>query len=540
MKKTIYAVLLSILMLANGSVLLFSQDHESRYNFMDVSHYSFYIELNDSSDAIRGLAKITFSIQKQRDSICFDLAGLNNSGKGMIIDRISDENGPVSYKHVSDRIIIYSRNYKLNENKTLSVYYHGVPAEGLIISKNRFGDRTFFGDNWPNKAHQWIPCVDHPADKAFVEFTVTAPSHYQVVSNGSLVDEDTLNGIITSHWRSSVPLPTKVMVIGVAEFAIQNVSSVDGTPISTWVYRQNEEEGFRDYAVAIKPFAYYSSIIAPFPFSKLANVQSTTIYGGMENASCIFYAENSVTGKGKAEELIAHEIAHQWFGDAVSEKDWYHIWLSEGFATYLTRMYIEQTHGTAALVRQMNSDKKRIFAYEKYRLSPIIDTTQSISEEILNPNTYQKASWGLHMLRKELGDSIFLKSLETFYSKYKYGNALTEDFINVVESVSGKDVSAFFRQWYYEAGHPVLNISWSYQNNHLKISVEQMQENNLYQLPLELKIINKNSPSSQINLNIKKQQESFDISYPDKPVEVIPDPGNFLLMEVTVNEITAK
>ena len=133
------------------------------------------------------------------------------------------------------------------------------------------------------------------------------------------------------------------MVIGVSPFAVQEMLSKSGIPLSSWVYPQNSEEGFFDYSIATRPLDFFESYIAPYPYSKLANVQSKTVYGGMENASCIFYHERTVTGKQDHEILITHEMAHQWFGDAVSELNWHHIWLSEGFATYLTDLYIEQT-----------------------------------------------------------------------------------------------------------------------------------------------------------------------------------------------------
>lgn len=519
-----------------ASTTSFAQDGESRFNNFDVFSYSFQIELNDSSDIIRGKAKIDVNFQKQCDTLYLDLASINPKGKGMIVEEINDERGRVSFIHAANKICIPVKEIHANENKQFVIKYRGIPADGLIISKNKFGDRTFFGDNWPNRAHQWLPCIDHPSDKAKTEFIVIAPSHYQVVSNGLLTEESVNNNIITSRWVTNVPLPTKLLVIGVADFAIQELATVSGIPVSTWVYPQNKTEGFNDYAAAVKPLVYFTGLIAPFPFSKLANVQSTTLYGGMENAGCIFYAENSVTGEGRAERLMAHEIAHQWFGDAVSEKDWYHIWLSEGFATYLTGMYIEQNYGHAAFLKHINTEKAEVFAYEKYRLSPIIDTSLSVSAELLSPNTYQKASWMLHMLRKELGDTLFIKSLQNFYSEYKYKNALTSDFQRIVENISGKSFGIFFEQWLYKAGHPVLDISWSHSEHSLNIKVKQVQTNTVYRFPLEFKIINKNSVASLVKLDIYTVDQNFTIPYHNNPTEIIPDPGNWLLMESVVRE----
>jgi aminopeptidase N len=528
--------LLLLFLLLPGKQYLSAQDHESRFNYFDVLNYSFRIELNDSTDIIQGEAKMSIRFLQKTDVLSLDLANLKSSGKGMIIDKIQDDNGPVKFTHLSDKIQIPASKTGENQTKNYVINYHGIPADGLIISKNKFGDRTFFGDNWPNRAHQWLPCIDHPADKATLGFTVVAPSHYQVVANGTCTQEAVKNRILTSIWISNEPLPTKLMVIGVAKFARQDLASVAGIPVSTWVYPRNKNEGFTDYSAAIKPLVYYTNLIAPFPFTKLANVQSTTLYGGMENAGCIFYSENSVTGSGGAEKLMAHEIAHQWFGDAVTEKDWYHIWLSEGFATYLTGMYIEQNYGRGAFQKYMNTDEKEVFDFENIRLSPIIDPNLSISGDLLSPNTYQKASWVLHMLRKELGDSLFVECLQTFYQEFKYKNALTADFKNIVEKLSGKNFDSFFDQWLYKVGHPVLDISWTYHDHSLILTVKQLQHNTVYKFPLEIKIINKNSGSLQIKLDITESEHNFTVNYNENPIEIIPDPGNWLLMEFTVSE----
>jgi aminopeptidase N len=534
MRKIRFILLLFIFF--SGIQKSWAQDHESRFKFFDVTNYYFRIELNDSSDQMRGEAIVDIRFIRKTDTLLLDLANVNSSGKGMIIDGLRDENGKVGFVHSGDKIRIPVSDIKENGSRKYIVDYHGTPSDGLIISKNIFGDRTFFGDNWPNRAHQWLPCIDHPSDKATVEFTVSVPSKYQVVANGSCTGDILNKNVLTSNWECSEPLPTKIMVIGVAEFAKQELATVSGVPVSTWVYPRNQTEGFNDYAAAIKPFIFFSNLIAPYPFSKLANVQSTTLYGGMENASCIFYAEKSVTGTGRAERLMAHEIAHQWFGDAVSEKDWYHIWLSEGFATYLTGMYIEQNYGRAAFQNYLNNGEKEVFYFEKLQPGPIIDTSLNVSADLLSPNTYEKASWVLHMLRKELGDSLFIKSLRTFYTEFQFKNALTSDFENVVERLSGRDFSNFFEQWFYKTGHPVLDISWNYKDHGLFLHIKQLQTNTIYKFPLELKIINKNSVSSQIKLDISAAEQSFELNVPNSPIEVLADPGNWVLMESTVNQ----
>ena len=324
-----------------------ASDRYHRSANMDVLHYEFALTISDSINEISGRAVIDFRILEKTDSIVLDLKGLNSQGKGMIVSGVTLEGKNIVWKQRNDRLMVFLNNSaSTNDSLELIIEYRGIPADGLIISRNKYGDRTFFADHWPDRARHYLPCIDHPYDKAAVDFIIIAPSRYKVVANGMLIEESDMgNNLKLTHWRENVPLPVKVMTFGVARFAVKYEGEVDKTPVWSWVFPQNRIEGFKDYSVAMKPLEFYSRLIGDYPYEKLANVQSKTIYGGLENAGAIFYSENSVTGLGKAERLVAHEIAHQWFGDCVTEADWHHIWLSEGFATYLTSLYIESYQG---------------------------------------------------------------------------------------------------------------------------------------------------------------------------------------------------
>ena len=316
---------------------------------IDVLHYKFNIELNNNNDSIYGKAVIKVIAKENITSATFDLCGLGVHGKGMVVEyAVTDwkTQKPITWKHENNKLIIYDA-HKKGDTVAFTISYKGIPSDGLIISKNKYGDRTFFGDNWPDRAHNWIPCKDEPGDKATFEFIVIAPAYYRVISNGKLEEEKILgdNKKLT-HWVEDVPLSTKVMVIGVAKFAVkQYEDSPSNIPVSAWVYPQDSVTGFRSYSAAPAIVKFFSDYIGPYPYNKLANVQSTTIFGGMENASAIFYYEESAEADRPMEDLLAHEIAHQWFGDMASEKSFPHVWLSEGFATYMADMYLESRYG---------------------------------------------------------------------------------------------------------------------------------------------------------------------------------------------------
>jgi aminopeptidase N len=523
--------------LSIGACFLFGQplngqnQHDHR-NTIDVQHYRFEIDLNDTTDILYGTAEVEILFMADIPEFNLDLVHVSENGLGMHIDGIEEDGKEVRFTHTGDQVSIALSGTPEGATKRYLIRYHGVPADGLIIAENRFGDRTFFGDNWPDRARHWLPVVDHPSDKATVEFLVEAPVHYGIVSNGALVEEIREGDRVVSHWKTAVPLPTKLMVIGVSPFAVEHLTSRSGVPVSSWVYPQNREEGFSDFRDAIKPLDWYESYIAPYPYSKLANVQSTTRFGGMENASCIFYHERAVTGKKELEPLLAHEIAHQWFGDAVSEREWHHIWLSEGFATYLADLYLEHEHGRDAFVASMQSEKEQVLDFARKRRAPVVDTTLPVSFRLLNTNSYEKAGWVLHMLRRELGDDLFQKCLQAFYQKFKFGNALTDDFRIVVDSLSGLDFKPFFDQWIFTAGHPVLSAAWAYHKGKITLVVRQHQEPHLFHFPLDIRIGLKDGSELLRTLQVSRKEETCQIASDIRPASIMLDPDLWLLFEL--------
>lgn len=466
-------------------LLLAVQSFAQRDSCLDVLHYNFEIAVSDSSDLIEGIATI------QAKVLCNNTSSIQLSlGKSMQVNLVSFDNKSIEFTRYESLLRIENIPDFQSDYLTFKIYYSGVPADGFIISENKFGDRTFFGDNWPNRAQEWIPCNDHPSDKATVQFNVIAPSKYQVVSNGLLIEqEDLLHDFRKTSYQTKHELPTKVMVVGIAKFAVQHVLNANtSVPISSWVYPQEKANGFSDYALAIGVLNYFEKILGTYPFEKLANVQSKTRFGGMENASCIFYHENSIDGKGSSENLIAHEIAHQWFGNSLTEKNWEDLWLSEGFATYLTGLYIENEYGAEAFLNYMSEAKEKVARYYgKYASTKIVSKNTAPGLALLSPITYQKAAWVLHMLRSELGDDDFFKLLHEFHNRYSYGNASTQDFIDMANEFSNAPLDIFFQQWLFQSKYPVLEVEILEKRNKTSIKYQQLTDY-LFEFPLEIQL----------------------------------------------------
>jgi aminopeptidase N len=453
---------------------------------IDVQHYKFALQLTDANNNIKGQATVKLKFLKPANTFSLALVKKKATGKGMLVSSVTELGKLLRFSQDSNSVQINTKATPGSQH-SYTIKYSGIPADGLIISTNNYKHRTFFGDNWPNRAQNWLPCADHPADKATVEFIITAPSHYNIVANGSKVKEQTLPGKLKlTHWSEKAPISTKVMVIGAADFAIDHTGDVNGIPVYTYVFPEDRETGFKSYAVAKEILPFFIKNVGPFAYEKLANVQSKTIFGGMENASCIFYFEESVKSP-TIEELMAHEIAHQWFGDAASEKSWPHLWLSEGFATYFTNLYLESKYGVEKLKQRVLADTTAIFTLEKTHFAPVVDTTiNGDYMKLLNANSYQKGGWVLHMLRRKVGDDLFWKGIRNYYAQYKDKNANTDDLRLVMEQASGVDLKQFFNQWLYTTGHPVLQIEKVYDkpSKTLTLTITQKQET-LYEFPLE-------------------------------------------------------
>lgn len=512
-----------------GSFLIVSFQIFSQFSQIDVQSYKIDLTVNDKNDTIRVKEKIVFNYTDLSKSISFNLASVNSSGKGMQVLKVMQGNNELDFKHKENLLILNNFRPTNSKNIEIEIHFKGVPIDGLVIGKNKFGARTFFGDNWPNRAQNWFACNDHPSDKATVEYVVVAPSQYEVVANGELISKKMNKKSVVYHYQSKVVLPTKVMVVGIANLSEKQSGTVAGIPVFSAVYPENEKGAFYDFDMAPSILQFFVDYIAPYEFEKLTNVQSTTRFGGMENAGCIFYDENSINGNRSSENLIAHEIVHQWFGNSASEKDWPHLWLSEGFATYLTNIYIQKTRGEKAFQTQMEKDRTKVISFSKRYNHSVVDTTYTDLMDLLNANSYQKGGWVLHMLRTEIGDSLFQQSIRTYYQKYRISNADSKDFQKVVELVTNRDLDWFFKQWLYQSGHPNLKINRKLDQNTISLSI--VQHGKVFRFPLTIEFKLKNGQLLKEKIQITGKETDFSKTFSSELESIRIDPDVELLFQ---------
>jgi aminopeptidase N len=500
---------------------------------VDAVHYVFRLTIGDASDEISGQTTVTLKLAAGIREAFLDLASATG-GKGMTVSAVSIGGNLVDFTHRSDRLrIALSPSSTAGVEIAVTVQYSGVPAQGLRMINNIHGERTVFSESWPNRARHWLPTIDHPYDKATGEFIITAPAHYQVVANGVLQEElDLAGGLRRTHWRQSVPIASWLFALGVARFAVHHYDVVRGIPQQVWAFPQDRDKAYDLFELTgRRAFEFFSDWVGPYPYEKLAHVEAAGVSGGMEQASSIFYGEKNVAG-GRAP--VVHEVAHQWFGNAVTEKDWDDVWLSEGFATYFTHLYAEQFSGRDEFVRGLKNDIPRIVeAQISAPGQPVIHRNISDMSGVLNRFVYQKAGWVLHMLRATMGTEKFWTGIREYYRRYRNLNASTDDFRQVMEQASKMDLSWFFDQWLRRPGMPKLKGTWRYDPaaRQLQIELAQAQAGPAFRLPIEIGIADPKGLLRIERIELSQATGQFTIPSDSEPPSVVLDPNTWVLME---------
>ena len=523
-------------------------DTYPRQTGVDILHYAFRLNLSDESDVIEGETAVTFRVQKAGLTLLtLDLIRQRGAGeKGMSVTAVSENGKELKFQHPLDKLQIpLDPPGKVGESRTFTIRYKGTPATGLKIAPTRHGERSFFSDNWPIKARHWLPTLDHPGDKATAEMIVTAPSHYQVVSNGVLVEEiDLEGGRRRTHWKQNVPMSTWLNTLGVARFAVDHRPAWRGIPVDTWVYRQDRDNGFERFTEPTRAVLdFFSENVGPYPFERLGHVQASSVSGGMESATSIFYGEGSVDDpKGtRWRNVIVHEIAHQWFGNAVTENDWDHVWLSEGFATYFTHLFIEHRYGREEFIAGLRADRDAVFEFDgkspNYRI--VHNNLADMEQVVSGPGTYRKGAWVLHMLRGVVGNDTFWRGIRDYYERFSGKTAATDDFKDAMERASGQELKWFFDQWLMRGGHPVVRAKWGYdeESKTVRLDLEQTQKGVIFRLPIDVAIETEGVKDPRVErIEMTERKQHFRFEADKDPRGVFVDPRMFVLMELVSGE----
>lgn len=523
----------TLLSLAYFAVVLPATDGYQRQPAFDIGHYCLRLELAEANNHIQGEATLTVIVRDAGDST------LHLNLKGMTVTQVTSDRRTLAFTPDPDGLLItLPPGRKKGDTLAIAIAYHGVPQEGLVMAENKFGRRTVFADNWPTYSRYWFPGVDHPSDKASVEFFLTVPAHYTVVANGRLLAVSAAApGMKTWHWQETAPIPTYCMVFGAADFQVSHLNTAAGVPLAIYAYREDAAVAGAALGRTAAMVEFFTRRFGPFPYEKLALVQANTRYGGMENAGAIFFAEDSFGEGRNLERTAAHEIAHQWFGDAVTPGDWHHLWLSEGFATYGVALFYEHVAGPTGYRAVLQDERAGYLQSVPPNAAPILDTTITDYRRLLSPNNYAKAAWVLHMLRCLVGEEHFWQGLRRFYAQFRNGTAVSTDLQAVMERVAGTDLGWFFTQWLRQPGHPELQVNWQWHPaaGKVEVQIRQTQAGAAFRLPLQIALL-AGGGEARHELWVDAKAVSVALPSASAPERLVIDPEERILMRVQVTE----
>jgi aminopeptidase N len=438
-----------------------------------------------------------------------------------------------------DKISIsLDRPYAPVDAISVRIRYSATPRGGLIFVPAR-PDTTLskpaqiWTQGEPEYNHHWFPCYDYPDDKATTEQYITTGASEIAISNGALAETtNNPDGTRTFHWVMNQPHSTYLTSLVVGDY-VKLTDAYRPVPLEYYTYHGTEQTALRAFAATPEMMRVFTGLLKyEYPYQRYAQTIVTAyFFGGMENITATTHADSEILVSGEipasTEELLAHELAHSWFGDLVTCKSWKELWLNEGFATFMEAVFKEHKEGRDAYLVEMR-ENARLYLLEdvlRYR-RPIVFDRYRNPLELFDATLYQKGAFILHMLREVVGDEIFWKSLNKYLDRHKYGNVETADLQRVFEQTSGKRLDWFFDQWIYKAGYPELSVRYTYNQaaRELSLRVEQTQTPDaqtpaVFRLPLEIELATASGAHTE-HIEITQRTQAFNFKLDGKPLMI--------------------
>ena len=499
--------------------------YENNIGKIDVISYDLDIKIDKDNESISASAKIKFiPIYAVNGFISLDFS---SDFKNIIV---SSDNKNLNFKKLSDQI-----NIQLPENKKdtiiFEISYEGEP-ENKGLGSFMFTDddvkdeKRILTLNEPIFASSWFPCNDYPDDKAMLTISITNDSSYTTISNGILVSTKIVDDQKTYTWKTVYPISTYLIGFYSAPYSVFKdsikLNSGESVPIEYYILNSEKQKSIYDLEVSKQALEFFDKTFGTYPFAKekYAIAEFDWQFGAIENQTAVGIGSQLISGNRFFSDVIVHEAAHHWWGNAVGPKSWEDIWLNEGFSSYSEALYWEYKSGRSSLI-------STLFA-KKYDFN---DTQLYDPRGMLFSSTiYNKGAWVLHMLRFEIGEKNFFELMREYFEKYKYSNASTEDFKNLLEEKTKKDFSKFFDQWIYKGtGFIYADYNFTINNGRITVNIDQFQDGyEVYNFPLEIEYVGKNE-SLLKRYFISSKDTAINFNPIFEIVDVKLDPNNWLL-----------
>lgn len=511
-----------------------------------VRHIALDLALDIPGKAVSGTASLDIErIDKTAQEIALDAVGFE-------ISRVEVNGKACSFVYDGD--VLRVPIAKSDEKARILIDYRAIPRRGLyfLAPDEHVRDRPnqVWSQCQDEDARFWFPCHDAPHVKQTLELSVKVPAGWYALSNGALVSSEKGQDSWHYRWKMDEPLPSYLVTLAAGEFAEIDGGKADGIPLTYLVPKGREADGHRTFArtgAMIENFGKLTGV--KYPWNKYAQVVvSDFVFGGMENTSATTLYEHVLLDERAAiditgDDLIAHELAHQWFGDYVTCRDFAHGWLNEGFATFFEHLDREAKDGRDEYEYGLNTDLGSYLAEAngQYR-RPIVCRDYEAPIDIFDRHLYEKGSLVLHMLRIKLGDEVFWRSVNTYLQRHAHSVVETRDLLRAMEDVSGHALEHFFDQWVHSPGHPELTVKIEHEGDVLDVHVEQTQKPSdkkaggadvpIFAFDLVLEIAGPDGTVRREVRRIERARETIAIAQKGRPRYVVVDPEMAVVADV--------
>jgi aminopeptidase N len=521
------------------SIFTLHENGEAPSRLYHVLHYKIAVAIDETHKSVRGTVTTTLTpFVNDFKTVVFD-------AEAMTIERCYLGSKEFHFDTDSTTLTIHlDAPYSPKDTLTLSVQYSCTPKRGMTFtgpdSAYPMRHWQFWSQGEDMTNHFWFPCHDFPNEKATSEVIVTVDKKLDVLSNGKLISvkENTKEGTKTFHWKESKPHVTYLIMVAGGEYAVLH-DKVGKLPLEYYVYPEDTADARIAFQQTPDMIKFFSRMIGfPYAWEKYGQIILQDHFGGMENTSATTLTDLGTVYDARARiddsptSLIAHELAHQWWGDVVTCKDWRHIWLNESFASYFDPLYHEY---------HLGRDEFDYTMFNNQQSGITVDTTRGrkpiVSVESYGENIYPRGSAVLHMLRFILGDSLFWKSINHYITKYQFQPVETNDFKNAIEEATGQNLYWFFDEWVYKAGHPIFDVSyiWNDSSKTISLSVKQTQTIDsltpVFKMPVDVEITTPGHTTTY-RLSILTKDTVYTLPADVRPLLVVFDKGNWILKEV--------
>lgn len=519
-------------------------------HIFDVIHYTIDINIDTLNHTISGNVVIkSVSKSDTLKTIDFDLTD------SLTVDEVRMNANPLVFTHSNNMINIdLGTTFIYGDTFEIEIAYRGSPP---TIKQERWETGFFFKPgvcytlSVPYGARLWFPCYDEPYDKATLDMIATVPLGLVVASNGILIDTTFTDSTATYHWQEKYPIATYLISLAISDYAIFSVhDDLNDIDILYFVYPEDSATAAYEFANLIDMLDFYTLHFSSYPFLKYGMAEAPVFggWGAMEHQTCTTVGDALLSGDRRYEYVYAHELAHQWWGDFVSIKDFREMWLKEGPANYCEALYIEHKRGDKPFKDWMDWFAELYFDEDLSIRFPIYDPPAGY---LVSSTVYEKGAWVLHMLRHVVGEGNFWLIFQNYADFYGYKNATISDFKDVCELVTGEDLDWFFDEWIYKAGYPEYEYGWDALQITptfwwLTITIDQVQTIDeitpVFRMPIDIRI---NFDGGYKDIVVINDKEHAEYRYPVSscPTGIEFDPGNWILKKATqvgIEEVTTR